>query len=681
MKSDEDQSTGPDEKSNTSGNLATKQDAVLYCPGCNTRSTSPKYNLICEQCGYYISCADITNIDGPQQILEAMTKQAARFHSFGHAFVGCCFLAVSLMVPLPSAAQANISCHLMEFHDELPPAQLPAPQQMTGIGNAHMQITASVDAQVWFDQGLNLLHDFWDYESARAFEQAVRVDPHCAMCYWGLYKAESFYHSNAQGYAGQALAQAVSLKGHVSKRERLYIEATAAQENARKSSTLASFLSDRATLWRKLVRQYPKDWQARIFLAQVVDHRESVAILQSILKERPNDSAANHYYIHALEATEHPEQALHSAEILASLAPASGHMVHMPGHIFFRIGDYPRAEQAFAASMQVDEHYMETQQVQPDNDWNYVHNLMYAIANLMEEGKLKEATALSTKLSGARGELQSTLYIYSTRDSITRLDPQLPVALRTGDWYQVRKLLKASSQPADHPNLRFFAQQLSRFAAGMNAVEAHNISEAEKASLHFDAEQWRMSENVNKLSARQMTPEDKSRSNKTPKQQVLADALVQPILSTLSVMSLELRASVLTAQGKTTEAKKLFVAAGQEERALGYHEPPSYIRPVGETEGAAMLAVGDWTAAKAAYEKALLERPRSGFALYGIAVASEKSGSANAAAKAYADFLTAWKDADPNLPQLKQAQTYLAVHSRARSADQIGAVAVVTKSP
>ena len=78
---------------------------------------------------------------------------------------------------------------------------------MTGIGNAHMQITATPEAQMWFNQGLNLLHDFWDYESARAFEQSVRVDPQCAMCYWGLYKAESFYHSTAQGYAGRGAGQ------------------------------------------------------------------------------------------------------------------------------------------------------------------------------------------------------------------------------------------------------------------------------------------------------------------------------------------------------------------------------------------------------------------------------------------------------------------------------------------
>jgi hypothetical protein len=75
---------------------------------------------------------------------------------------------------------------------------------------------------MWFDQGLNLLHDYWDYESARAFEQGVRVDPQCAMCYWGLYQAESFYHSTAPGLAGRALRQADAMKEHVSAREGLY---------------------------------------------------------------------------------------------------------------------------------------------------------------------------------------------------------------------------------------------------------------------------------------------------------------------------------------------------------------------------------------------------------------------------------------------------------------------------
>ncbi len=573
------------------------------------------------------------------------------------------------------AAQMNMSGHTMETRDEMPPGELPVPQKLTGVGNVHIQITATPEAQMWFDQGLNLLHDFWDYESARAFEQSVRVDPQCAMCYWGLYKAESFYHGTAQGYAGQALAKAVSLKSHASNHERFYIEASAAYEDALKSARPGPKSSQELQLWRKLVKEYPKDTQARIFLAQALDdgfdsngepragQKEALAILQSVLKDDPENSAANHYYIHAVEAGAHPEQALHSAEVLASLAPASGHIVHMPGHIYFRIGDYARAEQAFAASMQVDESYMQEQHIQPDNDWNYVHNLMYAIANLMEEGKLKEATALSMKLAGARGELESTLYIYQPRDSISRLDPRLPVALRIADWAQVLELSKGSAPPLTQPNLHFLARQLAVFAAGMEAVEARDLGTAENSSARFDAELWRMSQQSKDSSVMRAMAANNAPAG-PPKLQIMPDALLQPILSTLSVMSLELRASLLTAQRETAAAKSLFAQAAQEEKALGYREPPAYIRPVGEAEAAALMAVGDWTDARTAYERALLERPRSGFPLYGIAMSSEKLGDSVAAAKEYADFLAAWKDADSELPQMTHARTYIAEHTR-----------------
>ena len=120
---------------------------------------------------------------------------------------------------------------------EIPaPETLPVPVKMTGIGNSHLAITASPEAQVWFDQGLNLLHDFWDYESVKAFEQAVRVDPNCAMCYWGLYQALIFRSSDANAYADQALADAVRLKDHAGKAEQLYIEAAVAGDEAAKAA-------------------------------------------------------------------------------------------------------------------------------------------------------------------------------------------------------------------------------------------------------------------------------------------------------------------------------------------------------------------------------------------------------------------------------------------------------------
>ena len=155
-----------------------------------------------------------------------------------------------------------------------------------------------------------------------------------------------------------------------------------------------------------------------------------------------------------------------------------------------------------------------------------------------------------------------------------------------------------------------------------------------------------------------------------PKIPVMSDAHLEPLVNTLSVMSLELRGSLLTTQKQTAEAEALFAQAAREEKALGYHEPPFYIRPVGETEAAALMAAGDFAAAKAAYQQALVERPRSGFPLYGIALCSEKAGNLEAASKEYSDFLAAWKDADATLPQLAHARTYAAQHPIATTRPQ-----------
>jgi tetratricopeptide (TPR) repeat protein len=580
-------------------------------------------------------------------------------------------------------AQTGMNCHPMDTREAVAPEKLPPPQKFTGIGNAHIRITATPEAQMWFDQGLNLLHDFWDYESVRAFEQGVRVDPQCAMCYWGIYKAaKTNYRAANKYYQDQALTKAVSLKGHASKSERLYIEASAAAETAEKSEKQdkSPRESKEVQLYRKLVKRDPKDMQARIFLAWALTdgydddgqpragQKEALATFQAVLKEDPDNSAANHYWIHAVEASPHPEQALHSAEILGRLAPTSGHMVHMPGHIFYRTGDYARAKESFAASIKADEQYMQAQHVQVDDDWNYVHNLMYAIANLMEAGQLSEATALSGKLRDARGQLANTLYPWSPRDAISRLDPRLPVALRAADWTTTLALLKSSDPPPTLPNLQFLARQLTQFALGMQALEEHDLSRAEVASAQFDAELWRISDRLKDEADAKANQKDKDKKKPDagpPKLQVMPDALPKPLLSNLSVMSLELSAGLLMAKKLTGDARKLYSQAAQEEKALGYREPPAYIRPVGETEAAAFMVASDWTGAKAAYKDALVERPRSGFPLYGIALASEQAGDITAATTEYTEFLATWKSADSDLPQLTHARAYLVSHNGA----------------
>ena len=131
-----------------------------------------------------------------------------------------------LLHPSLAVAQAPMACHAMggsSSFGKLPPEQLPTPLALSGIGNMHLAIsTRNTDTQRWFDQGLNLLHDFWDYEAARAFEQAIRLDPNCAMCYWGLYQAEAFRGDEFPVYTQAALDAAVAHKRNASSREKLF---------------------------------------------------------------------------------------------------------------------------------------------------------------------------------------------------------------------------------------------------------------------------------------------------------------------------------------------------------------------------------------------------------------------------------------------------------------------------
>jgi len=580
--------------------------------------------------------------------------------------VGACIGLTIFLGHTDAARAVTQGAHAGHVRAEVAPEDLPPARRLRGVGTVSMKVTANREARAWFNQGLNLLHDFWDYESARAFEQGIRSDPTCAMCYWGLYQAESNFHSNEKGYAEASLARAAELEAKVGRAEQLYIEAGLAHVRGQKAGQFKP--PEEISKLRELVAADPADTQAKIFLADALQdgydekgepragQREAVALLRTVIAADPRNSAAHHYLIHALEA-HHPEEAIASAKILPMLAPASAHIVHMPGHIYYLLGHYDQAEKAFAASMELDETYMRQQGVHAVDDWNYVHNLMYAVANLLEEGKVADADRLSMKVSAARGDLESTLYLFSPRDSISRLDPRLPVTLRIAGWADALKALQSKPEE-DLANLEFLRRSLIAFATGMEAVEARDIDGAVEASRTLDAELWRTSQSAKELQ-NQLAP-----AHTLHTLPVMSDAMVQPLLQYLSVSSLELRGAVRLLENRPDDGKRLFAAASREEKALGYREPPHFVRPVGETEGAALIAAGDWNGALTAYQDALAERPHSGFALFGVALARENSGDIAAATRAYVEFLAAWKEADPTLPELIHAQHYLAEHKK-----------------
>ncbi|HTH54010.1 MAG TPA: hypothetical protein VL495_08675 [Edaphobacter sp.] len=571
----------------------------------------------------------------------------------------------------PVWSQQAPMCHSNKTMAESPaPESLPPPVKMTGIGNGSIEITANDEARAWFTQGLNLLHDFWDYESERAFEQAVRSDPKCAMCYWGLYKAEVFRSTDAP-LAQVELDHAVALKKYAGKAEKLYIDAAVAEQKSalaamhpkkkskKKPNNNAAHVDSAETkILRKLVKLEPEDVQARIFLAESLrdgfDEKgepragtaEGQRILTELLMQHPDDTAANHYWIHAMEPGNHPERALESAKKLGRLTPASGHMVHMPGHIFYRTGDYEEARSSFLASMQVDEAYMAAQHVGVADDWNYVHNLMYLIADLMEGGRVIEAMKISEKLTKARGDVGPTLYRQTPRDGLSRLNVELPVMLRAGAWESAAQVLKESKSDPELKNLADLRESMLEYVQGMSALEHGDVKAAEEQGDALDA----------KVKMKPVTgPDDMPGMSMS----MSKDAMAKPVHSYLEVAAQELRASILLAEGRGVESSAMFTKAAESERELGYREPPFYIRPVEETRGDALLRAKLYDEAKQAYEVALKQRPESGFAIYGVAQADVRANRRAEATRDYAHLLRVWSNADSDLPQLQAARQWM----------------------
>jgi len=589
--------------------------------------------------------------------------------------------AAMVLVLVPGAAVAQAMAG-MDMGGSTPPDKLPPPITIDGLGNSSMAITtASPEAQKWFNQGLNAFHDFWDYESARAFEQGVRLDPNCAMCFWGIYHAEAF-RGLEDGFAHAALLQAEKLAKQASPAEKLYIAAAKEEEKANLAAKKKRGDSPKENAWnitgvaaphidskqtkilRRLAAMNPDDVQAKIFLAEsLIDGFDKQAkpkpgtveaqtILAAVLAVHPDDSAANHYWIHTQEPGQYPETALESSRKLGILAPASGHMVHMPGHIFYRTGDYETARTSFENSVHVDETYMHAQNISVDDDWNYVHNLMYLIANLLEAGRLEEATAMSAKLNSARGGRLTTLYRQAPRDGMTRLDPLLPVEMRSANWTRATELLEASKPPDELKNLTAMRTSLLDYTRGMAALDQNDTTAAAGFSKSLD-------ESVATKPIELATPMI------MPGMPISKDVLAVPVHSFMDVAALELHAALLMAQGKTADADAAFVKATEGESALGYREPPYYIRPVNETRGDALMRARRYADAKKAYQAALIERPNSGFPLYGIAQADAAAGDNTAANADFQTLLDAWRSADPGLPQMLAAKEWTSTHAKA----------------
>jgi tetratricopeptide (TPR) repeat protein len=573
--------------------------------------------------------------------------------SFPYSLAGVSMKSLlSLLLLLPSFLFAQHQHTADPDETKIDLAKLPTPQHISGLGTAHITITTkSAEAQQWFDQGLAALHCFWDYESMRAFEQAVRLDPDCAMCHWGLARALGS-HGGEKDLEKKELSKAQELASKASDHEQRYIRADAAAHDKSGDEADTAYAKE----MEALIDRYPDDLDAKLLYALSLNRGYSTdgdphpgtlygqTALREILEQHPENAAANHYWIHAVEGS-HPELALASAEKLGSLAPASGHMVHMPGHIFYRVGDYERARRSFLDAMRVDRDYMDKQHVPEKDDWNYAHNISYLIANCAEEGRYQEAREHARLLQGLSNDPDHSgapnFYVLQIGSTEERL------AIRFADWDSAIHHPLQFGVPDDKLSIwaRRYRDGLIAYASGMKAVESGEIAEAEHQSMVLDALLWRLAK------------ADVDDDNKGGRDRVL---------KLLGTASLELRGATAAHKGDLEEGRKLLERASKEEKELGYSEPPQYSRPPLEVLGEALIRAGRYKEARDVYHSELLDRPHSGFALYGIATAWDKEGNHAEAAKAYGEFLTAWSHADADLVQVKVAKAYVSTETLAR---------------
>lgn len=522
-------------------------------------------------------------------------------------------------------------------------SDLPSPPVMKGIGTATIKITTKdAKAQAFFDQGLNLLHAFWDLEAYRAFREASRIDPSAPMAWWGIYNALA---QNAQEMADErtaALKKAIELMPTASDREQYYIRSI--QLLAEQGKGRAAWVAE----LEALVSKYPDEVEAQLLIANALASpagsylpdgrpREGKmygrSILRNLLRTHPEHAAVHHYWIHAAENGPRAAEALDSAAKLTKLAPNSGHMLHMPGHIYYRVGMYDKAREAFVASLDFDLRYMRENNIHPINNWNYTHNLDYLVANSAEQGRYKEAEKYARMLAeipsdAARVKSTGLGYmLYGGDTAVVRLK------MRFGMWDDAAAELEKLPAASDALSVKYKSAMLA-YLKGMSAIER---KDAAAASSSLDA--------LQKLST-EMTAARGSNAS---------DWYFGHATRVVAVHLLDLLGSVASVRGEHDEAIKLLNEAVTKERDLGYWEPPHYTRPVLESLGEAYIRAERYADAVAAFERILSTRPNSGFAFIGMSRAFARAGETAKANEAAKKLQAVWQNADKDLAQIKAA--------------------------
>jgi len=545
-------------------------------------------------------------------------------------------------------------------------AKAPAPvatqaPRLAHVGEARLTIsTRQPLAQQFFDQGLRLAFAFDHAEALRAFSEAARLDPDCAMCAWGMAYAvgpninhpERPADQRAVKYAQRALA----LAGGVTAKERALIEALAVRLDVAAAPPPSAGAETSpspvcavppppkdadpldiayAQAMVLAARAYPDDDEVTVLYAEALlmlspwqwwsrdgaAPREgtlaAIDTLERVLARSPGNAGANHFLIHALEASRTPQRALAAAERLAQLAPDAGHMVHMPSHIYVRLGRYADAVRANQQAIEADRRLaaqLRAQGFEPLGPVSHHQHFLWASAAMQGNAALALEAARVLATEAVRPE--QPFGTDGSNDYFLAL-PWL-AQVRFARWDEIL----AAPEPQWPVHASTYPRAIRHYARGVALARTGQAKAAEK-----------------ELAALQSAARDSNLQDLTLKG-------IDDLTALLALAEASLHGEILLAQRQHKRAIASLRRAVELEDALENEEPPPWAVPARQALGVALLLAGQRGQAERVFRADLQRHPENGWALYGLAESLRRSKRSAEAALVEERFRVAWRDAD-----------------------------------
>ena len=505
---------------------------------------------------------------------------------------------------------------------------------LSGLGNWRVSLNASSgEARRFFEQGLRLAYAFNHDEARRSFERAIELDPACALCYWGIAYAVGPninlpMEAAAERDAVAAITKARALSQRASQRERAYIDALnerfalpAGEQRATRDSAYAAAM-------KRLADTYPGDADAQVLYADALLNLRpwnqwtrtgspqpgtlaAVAALERAMRLAPDHAGACHFWIHTVEASLTPERALACAEKLPKLMPGAGHIVHMPAHVYLRVGRYEDAAQANIAAVNADRGYFQARAVGAGiyPQFYHPHNLHFLWSAYLMSGQRAKARAAARALR----ERVTIADARATPSLQAFLTPEILTHARFADWDSVLAVPAPAEGMPYVTALWHFARGQAFTAKRDTAAAAHELNALRTLQRNLPAS---------------------------------TIIILNPAPAVLKVAELVLAGGMAARAGDYERAVALLKEAAEREAELTYDEPPPWHVPVRQVLGQVLLDAQRPGDAVVVFREDLRWVPRNGWSLHGLETALRKLGRDGEADAVARELAVAWKHAD-----------------------------------